>query len=312
MRIDEAAFHTLLDTVSDGVRVVDRQRRIVHWNRSAEQITGFTAHEVIGSTCGERVLSHLNEDGRALCNEACPLEATLEEGRALSGHFYLRHKDGHRVPIDAISSPLRDSAGTITGAVEVFHEETTQTAAIERIRRLRQVALLDPLTHLGNRRYTRMMVGDRLDELRRYGWPLGLVFIDLDHLKQINDRYGHETGDRALTVVATTLLKSLRPFDFLGRWGGDEFLALIVNVEPDELRSVAERACRLVEQSLVKAEAGPFAVTVSMGAATARIEDDTDALVARADRLMYQSKLAGRNRVQTEPIGRPTQAEPPD
>ena len=104
------------------------------------------------------------------------------------------------------------------------------------------MALLDPLTQLGNRAYTRMMLSSRLDELRRYGWPFGLLFVDVDYFKRVNDSHGHEVGDKTLRAIATTLLKSLRPFDFLGRWAGDEFLALIVNIGRDALSTVAERA----------------------------------------------------------------------
>jgi diguanylate cyclase (GGDEF)-like protein len=251
------------------------------------------------------MLCHITEDGRILCTTGCPLDSTLKTGRPHTGHVYLRHRDGHRVPVNATSTPINDLVGTLTGAVEIFHEETAELAAAERIRQLRQVALLDPLTRLGNRRYTRMMLSSRLDELRRYGWPFGLLFIDIDHFKNVNDTHGHELGDKALRVVATTLLKSLRPFDFLGRWAGDEFLALIVNVSRHELATVAERARMLVESSLVESAGRGVRLTVSIGAVTARAQDTVDQLVARADALMYESKLAGRNQVRAEPVAQP-------
>ncbi len=150
-----------------------------------------------------------------------------------------------------------------------------------------------------------MMLSSRLDELRRYGWPFGLLFIDIDNFKDVNDSHGHEVGDKALRVVAMTLLKSLRPFDFLGRWAGDEFLALIVNVGRDDLATVAERARMLVENSLVEGPARGLRVTVSVGAALAHSDDTVDQLVARSDALMYEGKLAGRNRVHIEPPRQP-------
>jgi len=300
MRMDEASFRAILDTVSDGVYVVDCDRRITQWNKGAEAITGFTEQDVLGSTCGDAMLCHVTEDGRILCTEGCPLDATLKTGQGRTGHVHLRHRDGHRIPVAAQSTPLRDAEGALTGAVEAFREETAELAAAERIRQLRQVALLDPLTQLGNRGYTRMMLSSRLDELRRYGWPFGLLFVDVDYFKRVNDSHGHEVGDKTLRVIATTLLKSLRPFDFLGRWAGDEFLALIVNVGRDALSTVAERARVLVERSMVEAGANEVRVTVSIGGALARPEDTVDQLVARADALMYESKLAGRNQVHIE------------
>jgi diguanylate cyclase (GGDEF)-like protein/PAS domain S-box-containing protein len=301
MQMDRALFNAILDTVSDGVYIVDHDRRIRHWNRGAEAVTGFSPEQVLGTTCGETMLCHVSEDGRVLCTAGCPLDATLKTGKPHSGHVYLRHRDGHRIPVTASSTPIFDASGAVTGAVEVFHEETAELAAAERIRQLRQVALLDPLTRLGNRRYTRMMLSSRLDELRRYGWRFGLLFIDVDHFKNVNDAHGHETGDKALRTVASTLMKSLRPFDFLGRWAGDEFLALIVNVGSDELAGVAERARSLVEQTRIEDLGRRVALTVSIGAALARAEDTVDHLVSRADALMYESKLAGRNQIRLQP-----------
>ncbi len=305
MHVDEAVLHAVLDAVTDGVYIVDTDRRIQHWSEGAAAITGFTAQQVLGSTCGQATLCHITVDGRILCTTGCPLEATLKTGKPRAAHVYLRHCDGHRVPVFAHFAPLIDAAGTLTGAVEVFQEETTEGAAAERIRQLRQLALLDPLTHLGNRRYTRMMLSSRLDELRRYGWPFGLLFIDVDRFKDVNDSHGHEVGDKALRTVAMTLLKSLRPFDFLGRWAGDEFLALIVNVGRDDLIAVAERARLLVEKSLVEGHGLGVHVTVSVGAAIARADDTVDQIVARSDALMYESKLAGRNQVHIEPPSQP-------
>ncbi len=270
MQMDETILAAVLDTVSDGVYVVDADRRIVRWNDGAAAITGFTAQQVIGTTCGETMLCHVSEDGRVLCTAGCPLDATLKTGKPHTGQVHLRHCDGHRIPVFARSVPLLDASGAVTGAVEAFREETAALAAAERIRQLRQLALLDPLTHLGNRRYTRMMLSSRLDELRRYGWPFGLLFIDVDHFKDVNDSYGHEMGDRALRIVAMTLLKSLRPFDFLGRWAGDEFLALIVNVGREDLTVVAERARMLVETSAVEGTGEGLRLTVSVGAAIAQ------------------------------------------
>ncbi len=306
MPMDETNFYAILDAVRDGVYIVDARRRIQHWNNGAAAITGFTAEQVIGTTCGETMLCHVTEDGRVLCTTGCPLDATLKTGEPHTGHVYLRHCDGHRIPVFAHSTPLFDPSGALAGAVEVFQEETAELAAAERIRQLRQLALLDPLTHLGNRRYTRMMLSSRLDELRRYGWPFGLLFIDIDRFKDVNDSHGHEVGDRALRIVARTLLRSLRPFDFLGRWAGDEFLALIVNVGRDDLIAVAERARMLVETSLVEGPGPGVRVTVSVGAAIARADDTVDQLVARSDALMYEGKLAGRNQVHVEPPPHPT------
>ena len=136
-----------------------------------------------------------------------------------------------------------------------------------------------------------------LEELKRYGWPLGAVFIDIDHFKRVNDSHGHDAGDAVLKTVARTLLESSRGFDILGRWGGEEFLGLIQNVDEDRLGAVSERLRALVAASSVRHDDAEIRVTVSIGATLARNDDTPEELVKRADSLMYESKRTGRDRV---------------
>jgi diguanylate cyclase (GGDEF)-like protein len=126
------------------------------------------------------------------------------------------------------------------------------------------------------------------------------MFIDIDHFKEVNDRYGHDVGDQVLKMVATTVANSLRPFDVVARWGGEEFIALLVNVGEQELQSIAERARRLAELSGFKKGEDVIRVTVSIGATRSRPDDTMEDVVARADRLMYQSKGRGRNCVSAD------------
>lgn len=136
--------------------------------------------------------------------------------------------------------------------------------------------------------------------MRRYKWPCGVLFIDIDHFKDINDAHGHEVGDRALRMVAKTLLNTARSFDFVGRWGGEEFLVVLVNVgDEDRLVSIAERVRVLLGASSLTAGSSRVRLTVSMGAALAHEDDSLDSLITKADELMYHSKRTGRNRVTT-------------
>jgi diguanylate cyclase (GGDEF)-like protein/PAS domain S-box-containing protein len=297
---DETFYRDLLDNLYDGVYFADRERRITYWNVGAERITGFKAGEVIGARCCDNVLIHVDDEGTSLCKTACPLSLSLTDGQVREAEVYLHHKDGHRVPVYVRVSPIVDKSGAIIGGVEVFSENTSRMAALERVEELEKMALLDPLTGIGNRRYARMNISARLDELRRYGWPCGLLFLDIDHFKRVNDAHGHAAGDEVLKTVTRTLTKSMRPFDFLGRWGGEEFVAVIANIAPAEFPGVAERTRMLVEQSVIPTAGGDLSVTVSVGAAMARAEDSVEDLVERADRLMYRSKSAGRNRVTLE------------
>ena len=294
--IDELA-RRVLDNLYDGVYFVDRDRTITYWNNAAERLTGFMSDEVVGTHCYDDILRHVDEKGTNLCKEGCPLHATLADGAMREAEVYLHHKDGHRVPVLIRVSPIHDSRGQTVGAVEVFSDNFPKVAMRENLGQLQRMALLDPLTGLANRRYMGMRLQVTLDELHRYGWPFGVIFADIDRFKKVNDSYGHEIGDRVLKVVANTFLHNVRSVDIVGRWGGEEFLGLIANVDAEQLYSIADKLRVLVEESRPLRESIGLRVTVSIGAALARSGDTAERLLVRADELLYQSKRGGRNRV---------------
>ena len=290
-------FENLLNNLHDGVYYVDSNRRITFWNRGAERITGFTSADVRGRCCNDGMLTHINDEGRNLCRGDCPLAKTIADGLPREEEAYLHHKDGHRVPVKIRVTPIRDSKNRIIGAVETFSEISSRGAIAQRMKDLQKMALYDPLTNLANRRFLQMKIESRLNELERYGWPFGIVFIDIDHFKDINDTYGHRAGDRVLKVVANTLANNIRVFDVAGRWGGEEFIVIIVNVSEDKLFLIAEKLRMLVEGSSMSIGSDTISVTISLGATPAKPSDSVDTLVGRADQFMYRSKNFGRNRV---------------
>jgi diguanylate cyclase (GGDEF)-like protein/PAS domain S-box-containing protein len=293
-------YKTLVDSMDDGVYFVDRDRVITYWNRGAEAISGYATDKVIGRKCGDGVLMHVDADGRTLCGDHCPLAETMEDGRPREVEALLHHEDGHRVPVRIRAHPIRDGSGKIVGAVEMFEDNWRRLADRERIAELERVALLDPLTRLGNRRYGELQLHSKLSELERFDRPFGVLFFDIDHFKRFNDENSHEVGDRILKMVAHTAQVSVRAFDHLSRWGGDEFLALIAYVDRAMLTRVAEKIRALVAASSLDVRGGRLAPTLSIGGALARDKDSAESLVDRADRLMYESKTAGGNRATVE------------
>jgi diguanylate cyclase (GGDEF)-like protein len=139
-----------------------------------------------------------------------------------------------------------------------------------------------------------------MEELRRYGWDFGVIFIDIDHFKEVNDTYGHAVGDGVLRMVAHALKNSLRSFDFVGRWGGEEFIIILPNITSDVLAMVAERCRAKVQECTFQTEGRELSVTISAGAVLAEPGEEVDQVVKRADVLMYRSKHGGRNRVTVE------------
>ncbi len=288
-------YRDLLDNLYDGVYLVDRDRTITYWNRGAERLSGFAAGEVVGSCCRDNILVHVDFRGRMLCAEGCPLAGAMEDGIERQAEIFLRHKDGHRLPVLVRVAPIRDAEGCITGAVEVFSDNSARMADLQKIEELQQQAFFDPLTALANRRYLELTLQTRLEEMARYGWRFGVLFLDVDHFKHINDRYGHETGDTALKMVAKTLAHCSRSFDTVGRWGGEEFVAIIVGVDETDVLAAAERYRQVIMHSALGVGSETVRMTVSIGATLAAPDDTAGSIVKRADELMYRSKQAGRN-----------------
>ncbi|HZB05069.1 MAG TPA: GGDEF domain-containing protein [Thermoleophilaceae bacterium] len=182
-----------------------------------------------------------------------------------------------------------------------------QAAALEahvqsRSRELESQANTDPLTGLGNLRALQRQLANLLDVHKRYLHPFGLLLMDIDGLKRINDSFGHQAGDRVLMQVAMSLRRSIRTVDTAARMGGDEFCVLLPQ---QDLKSAAKLAARLataVEEEV--ASPGDPPVTLSIGvAATPEHGDDAEALIDTADRAMYRAKAAGEGIALGDPPG---------
>jgi diguanylate cyclase (GGDEF)-like protein/PAS domain S-box-containing protein len=294
MKLD---YQSLLANISDGVYFTDRNRSIIYWNKAAEEITGYRADEVVGHHCQDNILIHVDAKGRSLCKSLCPLAHTMQDLEPRQGHVFLHHKLGHRIPVHVRTTPLMDEKGELVGGAEFFTEERAHESMHQRIRELQHLALLDPLTELPNRYHLEIEIEARFHEMQRMGLSFGLLFMDIDHFKDFNDSYGHQTGDKVLQTVARTLRAATRPFDLVGRWGGEEFLGVIRSVNEDALVEIGERLRQLVGSSSVPYQQQRLQATISIGATLARAEDTMEGLINRADALMYTSKQNGRNRL---------------
>jgi len=292
-------FREVLDGLSEAVYLVDRRRTIQFWNRACEDLTGYSAAEVVGHRCFEDILRHVDERGKPLCVGLCPLSHTMRDGTPRRTRVWLHHKRGHRVPVQVGVNPVRDREGRVIGAIETFRDDSSLAATQERVEALEQLAMVDPLTEIPNRRFLGHTLPGRLAELCRHGAPFVVAFADIDHFKQINDVHGHETGDAVLRMVATTLAANLRAADTVTRFGGDEFVLLLHYGQAEASDMVCERLRALVAASSLGRPDGPVTVTMSFGATPARAGDSVSSVLTRADTLLYASKRAGRNRITT-------------
>src|ERR1019366_3317444 len=284
----------LLDGLYDGVYFVDCDRTITYWNQAAERLTGYAAKEAVGRHCFDNFLMHVDERGSPLCLTGCPLSLTVSDGELREAQVFLRHKQGHRVPVGVRVSPIRDERGSITGAVEIFSDSTAIRQLEERACELETLAYSDALTGVANRRYIDLKVQQAIEEVELFDRPYGLILIDVDDFKAINDTFGHVTGDSVLTSVCETLSRSLRPNDVLGRWGGDEFVILARDVTPDSLEHLAQRCRVMIAETSMPAGDSHVRMTVSAGPILLEKGESSGSAFTRADRLLYVNKCVAR------------------
>jgi diguanylate cyclase (GGDEF)-like protein len=186
-------------------------------------------------------------------------------------------------------------AGTLSIGALVDHDEKNARALVEANRKLEELSQRDALTGLYNRRYLMQRIDDELAWLRR-GRPLAALMIDLDRFKRVNDESGHARGDVLLTEIARALMATVRSTDVVARYGGDEFVVLLTNMETQNAEIAAERIVLSIREAGLAFDRDR-AVTASLGLAIAERSDDARALFERADRAVYAAKSRAGDRV---------------
>ncbi|WP_298436628.1 GGDEF domain-containing protein [Ottowia sp.] len=211
-------------------------------------------------------------------------------------HWSVEHGPMH--PMDPVGQELVYAINVVVVFVfAAYAARYYYQLVAESERRLRQLASTDPLTGLANRRHMLLQAEDVLVQARRIGVPTSVVLIDIDHFKQVNDTCGHEGGDAVLVHVAGLLAANCREADLLARWGGEEFLLVLAASDAEAGHMRAELVRRLVAESPVTVGEVRLPVTLSVGVTVAQPHEGLDEAIARADRALYASKSAGRDRV---------------
>ena len=166
-------------------------------------------------------------------------------------------------------------------------------------KKLQAIAVHDDLTGLYNRREILRNLEEKFIQAQRETHPLGIIMLDIDHFKQINDRHGHQIGDTVLAEVGRRLKKGLRPYDKVGRYGGEEFLIILPKCGPKATKIIAERVRRNLGDEKIKTGNGDLRVTISLGCAITDPQEVTtvEKLLYRSDMALYHAKAQGRNRV---------------
>jgi diguanylate cyclase (GGDEF)-like protein/PAS domain S-box-containing protein len=276
------------DHALNGVIITDADQRIVEVNPAFSRITGYSRDEALGQT--PRLLA----SGRQDASFYQAMWAEIEMSGHWRGEIWNRHKDGRVYPEDLTVVQVRDEDGSPLRYIGIF-TDISQVKAQEA--QLRHLAHYDQLTGLPNRALLADRMGVALAQSERSGERLAVCYLDLDHFKPINDRFGHAAGDRLLQEVARRLREALRGGDTVARLGGDEFVLLLVGMaDVAHCQASLDRVLHCVTQPIA-VEGSMVAVTASIGATIFPDDQvDADTLLRHADQSLYAAKDAGRNR----------------
>ncbi len=289
--LSDPSFRYIIDHMSIGAYLVRPDRKILYWNHAAEQITGYSEKWIVGKTCPESQLLHLNKDGVPLCETFCPLLRTLETGKAHREKLWARHKDNYRILLEVIMIPIRDKTGNIIGAAELFDRVSKEQYSENMVKSLYDAATHDPVSGLSGRRYMENYLKYKISEYRLFNIPFAVLFMDIDEFHQFNNLHGHDAGDRVLKTFGDAVSAGLRGTDVLGRWGGDEFLAVASVREPKDVQGLVNRMRAITQHLQVQSRTGDtLSVRLSVGITIVREQDDVDSIVDRADQYMYRAK----------------------
>jgi len=283
----------IFEVFHEAVYIVDKDRKILYFNPVASKISGFSREEIEGKHCFDNTLNHIDDTGKKLCIDGCPLLESIRHKVTTDHYVYLHHKKGYRIRVHVRSVPLFED-GIVEGAIEVFTDETEKNLVINEVVLQKELALIDPLTGLFNRRYLdEKFFNDFKEDLEQD--DLGILFIDLDNFKQVNDVFGHLVGDEVLRTVSQTILHNIRSNDYAIRYGGEEIIVLLKNIIKDELHKMAERIRILTESSSTRHTKHNLTTTISIGATLHKPKDQIYQTIHRADLAMYQAKRLGKN-----------------
>lgn len=268
------------DTIPDLVMVLDTDHRIMHVNKAARQRLD------IDDTCAGDLMGYCYQHIHGIDRppEGCPHTALLTDRQAHETEVYMPRLNGY---FHITVNPTFDAEGHLAGAVHVARDVTNRRTMEDQ---LRYLGSHDALTQLNNRTFFE----EEVDRLKRGSVaPLSVVIADLDGLKEINDRMGHDHGDAVIRAAARMLRDIFRTDDTIARIGGDEFAVVLKGVGEELLGSIMERARQMLSEGVHQSEHG-LIVRFSLGSATTHLPAELEKAIRNADMLMYEDKKIRR------------------
>ena len=297
--------------------MIGKDHRIIHWNKALEELSGIKAEEVIGTSQHWKAFYSLERpcmadflvdgliDEIPLLYSGKYVKSELIEGAYEATDFFPEMGEAGRW-LHFTAAAVRNSKGDMVGAIETLEDITEKKRMEEALReseeRYRELSIVDALTQLYNSRHFYNQLRMEIDRSNRYKeHPMTLILLDLDNFKAVNDTYGHVEGDQVLLRLGQVIKRCMRKTDSAYRYGGEEFTILLPMTTSKDAAVIAERIrTEFKKENFFPTPGKDFQMTVSLGLAQYKPQEDTKAFVNRVDQLMYQAKKNGKDRVYFE------------
>ncbi len=290
------------DSIPDLIMILDSERKIMRANRPLAERLGLRVQELVGKPC----FKYLHGTGGP--PHSCPLLGVSKDRKPYTREVTYENLNGE---FEVTVSPILDENGKLEGVVHVCRDITARKQ-VERERQqllsdltkakeeLAYQAAHDALTGLSNRPAILDILEKELARTVRENSPLGVILIDVDHFKRVNDDHGHLAGDAVLREIARRIKESMRPYDSVGRYGGEEFIAVAPGCDTARTFALAERLRTSFRDNAVSTSEGDFELTLSLGAFVVKGGHATDvnSVVRNVDTALYRAKDRGRDRVE--------------
>lgn len=285
-------LEAITQSMGEGLYVMDADGRILLVNEAACQILGYPRQALLGQQA--HTLFHSHHGNRHLPLLQCPIYRTAQEHSSFVGEEVFLDHQGREIPVQVHSRALREH-GQVVGSVTIFSDISERKA---QERQIEQLAFHDVLTGLPNRRLFDTLLAEAVST-RPQDSQLAVMFIDLDHFKPVNDRYGHDAGDHLLQQVAARMLDCIGEDAACARTGGDEFVVLLRRLHtPAQAQQVGERLLQHLNQPFQLGH-DEVSISASIGIALYPLHaGDIEHLLKSADSAMYHAKASGRGQVQ--------------
>ncbi|MDP2851703.1 MAG: diguanylate cyclase [Sulfuricurvum sp.] len=274
-----------VEQVDDIVYITDKVGNISYVNEAYSRHTGYTREDAIGNN------SRISKSGMHDREFYKELWTTILNGEVYRNTLINRKKNGDLYYEKKTITPLKDDNHHIVGFISTGKDVTQETMLHQEVER---IATIDSLTGIYNRHKFEELFILESERSRRFGHPLSMIMIDIDHFKSVNDTYGHNVGDEVLKHLANVAQENIRKIDIFARWGGEEFLILSPDTDLENIRKLAEKLRMAVEKAVFPTIGH---ITISLGVSTLGKDDSFSELFKRADHGLYYAKEHGRNQV---------------